>query len=83
MPRRPFNPPREHGRRGPPPPMLEGVPYAAEARPGPAEPFEPGERVFHQKFGPGTITAIDHDKLTVAFDHAGEKRVMQGFVGRA
>jgi DNA helicase-2/ATP-dependent DNA helicase PcrA len=59
------------------------VPYAAAARPGPAEPFEPGERVFHQKFGPGTITAIDHDKLTVAFDHAGEKRVMQGFVDRA
>lgn len=42
--------------------------------------FEVGERVFHEKFGPGTVLAADGDKLTVAFDQAGEKKVMAGFL---
>jgi len=37
-------------------------------------------RVFHQKFGGGTIKAIEGNKLEVAFDHAGEKRVLDSFV---
>ena len=41
-----------------------------------------GERVFHQKFGNGNVTAIDGNKLTVAFDRAGEKRVVNSFVQR-
>jgi DNA helicase-2/ATP-dependent DNA helicase PcrA len=41
-----------------------------------------GERVFHQKFGYGQITAIEGNKLTVAFDKAGEKRVIDSFVER-
>ena len=41
-----------------------------------------GERVFHQKFGPGAVTAVEGNKLTVAFDHAGEKRVIDSFVSR-
>jgi len=36
--------------------------------------------VFHQKFGPGTVIAVEGNKLTVAFDHAGEKRVIDTFV---
>jgi DNA helicase-2/ATP-dependent DNA helicase PcrA len=39
-----------------------------------------GARVFHQKFGPGAVTAVEGNKLTVAFDHAGEKRVIDSFV---
>jgi DNA helicase II / ATP-dependent DNA helicase PcrA len=39
-----------------------------------------GDRVFHQKFGPGAVTAVEGNKLTVAFDHAGEKRVIDTFV---
>jgi DNA helicase-2/ATP-dependent DNA helicase PcrA len=39
-----------------------------------------GTRVFHQKFGAGTITAIDGNKLEVDFDHAGQKRVLDSFV---
>jgi ATP-dependent DNA helicase UvrD/PcrA len=39
-----------------------------------------GDRVFHQKFGNGNVTAIDGNKLTVRFDHAGEKRVLDSFV---
>jgi DNA helicase-2/ATP-dependent DNA helicase PcrA len=39
--------------------------------------------VFHQKFGPGRVSAVEGNKLTVAFDHAGEKRVIDSFVERA
>ncbi|PCI05485.1 MAG: ATP-dependent DNA helicase [Hyphomicrobiales bacterium] len=42
--------------------------------------FELGDRVFHQKFGNGNITLIDGNKLTIAFDKAGEKRVLASFV---
>jgi DNA helicase-2/ATP-dependent DNA helicase PcrA len=45
--------------------------------------FETGDRVFHQKFGYGRITAIEGDKLTVAFDKAGEKRVVASYVAEA
>ena len=48
-----------------------------------AETFQRGERVFHQKFGYGRITAIDGNKLTVKFEKAGEKRVISNFVARA
>lgn len=41
------------------------------------------ERVFHQKFGYGRIRDIDGTKLTVAFDKAGTKKVMDGFVQKA
>ncbi|MBL4891164.1 MAG: ATP-dependent DNA helicase, partial [Rhizobiaceae bacterium] len=42
--------------------------------------FELGDRVFHLKFGNGNITLIDGNKLTIAFDKAGEKRVLASFV---
>src|SRR5574337_2053005 len=42
--------------------------------------FEPGARVFHLKFGPGTVVAADGPKLTVDFDRAGRKLVMGSFV---
>ncbi|MGC1778855.1 MAG: UvrD-helicase domain-containing protein [Xanthobacteraceae bacterium] len=45
--------------------------------------FTLGDRVFHQKFGNGNVTAIDGNKLTIAFDRAGEKRVVDSFVERA
>jgi DNA helicase II / ATP-dependent DNA helicase PcrA len=44
--------------------------------------FALGDRVFHQKFGNGNITAIDGNKLTIQFDRAGEKRVVDSFVER-
>ncbi len=42
--------------------------------------YETGERVFHQKFGYGHITTIEGDKLTIDFEKAGEKRVVESFV---
>jgi ATP-dependent DNA helicase UvrD/PcrA len=44
--------------------------------------FAVGDRVFHQKFGNGNITVIDGNKLTIQFDKAGEKRVVDSFVER-
>src|SRR5215212_5932140 len=42
--------------------------------------FSVGGRVFHPKFGPGTVAAIDGNKLTVDFDEAGRKMVLDSFV---
>ena len=39
-----------------------------------------GARVFHIKFGMGTVSAIDGNKLTVDFDKAGRKMVLESFV---
>ncbi len=41
-----------------------------------------GERVFHLKFGPGTVYGVDGNKLTVDFDKAGRKMVLESFVQR-
>ncbi len=39
-----------------------------------------GDRVFHQKFGYGTVIGIEGDKLEIAFDKAGTKKVVARFV---
>ncbi len=39
-----------------------------------------GARVFHIKFGPGTVAAVDGNKLTVDFDKAGRKMVLESFL---
>jgi DNA helicase-2/ATP-dependent DNA helicase PcrA len=39
-----------------------------------------GARVFHQKFGYGVVTLVEGNKLTVAFEKAGEKRVIDSFL---
>ena len=44
--------------------------------------FSVGDRVFHQKFGNGNVVTVDGNKLTIAFDKAGEKRVVDSFVER-
>ncbi|MGL4279782.1 MAG: ATP-dependent helicase [Albidovulum sp.] len=42
--------------------------------------FTEGDRVFHKKFGYGTVEALEGDKLEVAFDKAGVKHVLAGYV---
>ncbi len=42
--------------------------------------FKAGERVFHQKFGYGTVMGIEGDKLDIEFDKAGAKKVVGRFV---
>jgi DNA helicase-2/ATP-dependent DNA helicase PcrA len=50
---------------------------------GTVSPFSVGDRVFHQKFGYGEVMTVDGNKLTVEFDKAGEKRVVDAYVERA
>jgi DNA helicase-2/ATP-dependent DNA helicase PcrA len=45
--------------------------------------FSIGDRVFHQKFGYGTVRAVEDNKLAIDFEHAGDKKVMDAFVERA
>ena len=59
------------------PKIIEGVMAATES--GPSS-FELDDRVFHQKFGYGLIKDISGNKLTIEFEKAGEKRVIDSFV---
>jgi DNA helicase-2/ATP-dependent DNA helicase PcrA len=65
------------------PPLIESrpPPRAAEIRH--VGGFAAGDRVFHQKFGYGTIRAVEENKLSIDFDKAGDKKVMDSFVSRA
>ena len=42
--------------------------------------FTTGDRVFHTKFGYGEVTGIEGDKLEIAFEKAGTKKVVARFV---
>jgi DNA helicase-2/ATP-dependent DNA helicase PcrA len=64
-----------------PPLTIEGELVAKST--GTVSEFGVGDRVFHQKFGNGNVVAVDGNKLTIAFDKAGEKRVVDSFVTRA
>ncbi len=39
-----------------------------------------GQRVFHGKFGYGTIAVIEGNKLEIDFEHSGRKKVLDSFV---
>ncbi len=45
--------------------------------------FGPGDKVFHQKFGTGTVVTTDGNKLDIKFDKAGRKKVIDSFVSKA
>jgi DNA helicase-2/ATP-dependent DNA helicase PcrA len=66
---------RRHG-----PLTIEGELVAKST--GASSAFSIGDRVFHVKFGNGNVVAVDGNKLTIAFDKAGEKRVVDSFVER-
>jgi DNA helicase-2/ATP-dependent DNA helicase PcrA len=51
-------------------------------RPSPEIGFAIGDRVFHEKFGYGTIERVESNKLDVAFQ-TGRKKVVDSFVKRA
>ncbi|MDQ0395243.1 DNA helicase-2/ATP-dependent DNA helicase PcrA [Labrys monachus] len=50
---------------------------------GTASAYKIGDRVFHVKFGYGEVAEIDGNKLTVDFDKAGRKRVVDSFIDAA
>ncbi|WP_119392531.1 ATP-dependent helicase [Taklimakanibacter lacteus] len=62
------------------PHIIEGQLVARETE---GQNIERGARVFHQKFGYGRVTHVDGNKLTIDFDKAGEKRVLDSFVERS
>ena len=72
--------PRHSAKRIGAPITIEGELVAKST--GAASDFSVGDRVFHQKFGNGNVTVVDGNKLTIAFDRAGEKRVVDSFVER-
>ncbi|WP_439595597.1 ATP-dependent helicase [Falsiroseomonas sp.] len=65
------------------PRVTEVNPWDTRERPPRESSLTKGERVFHQKFGYGTITDIDEDRLDITFDHTGPKRVLDRFVQKA
>jgi DNA helicase-2/ATP-dependent DNA helicase PcrA len=63
-----------HGLRQPS--EARGITIDAEA----VSAFAVDDRVFHQKFGYGTVTGVEGDKLAIDFDKAGEKHVVGRFL---
>ncbi len=51
-------------------------------RPARTDKITVGQRVFHEKFGYGEVTAADDDRLDINFEKAGAKRVMDRFVAK-
>ncbi len=45
--------------------------------------IEVGQRVFHEKFGYGQVLVVEGNKLQIAFDKAGTKKVIDSFVAPA
>ncbi|HTT80685.1 MAG TPA: UvrD-helicase domain-containing protein [Stellaceae bacterium] len=45
--------------------------------------FAIGDRVFHEKFGYGTVRLVEDNKLAIDFEKAGDKKIMDAFVQRA
>ncbi len=64
------------------PPLIEAQAHSIQTSDPAASEYERGDRIFHQKFGYGIVNAVEGNKLTVAFDKAGEKKVIDTFVTR-
>jgi len=62
------------------PPLIEGEARLVARSGGDDSHYRSGDRIFHQKFGYGRIRTVEGNKLTVDFDKAGEKRVIDSFV---
>ena len=67
----------------PPPSYLQGqAEQVVTTAPGTSD-YAIGERVFHQKFGYGMIEDIEGNKLSIVFEKAGAKKVIDSFVDPA
>ena len=67
----------------PPPSYLQGqAEQVVTTAPGSSD-YAIGERVFHQKFGYGMIEDIEGNKLSIVFEKAGAKKVIDSFVDPA
>lgn len=71
-----------YGESGPRGKTIDGQLVAKSTASEPSK-FAVGDRVFHIKFGNGNVAGVEGNKLTIDFDRAGQKRVLDGFVERA
>jgi len=69
-------------RRGGGPLTIEGELVARSTDDGRGSAFSVGQRVFHLKFGYGAIEQIEGNKLTIEFEKAGKKKVLDSFVSK-
>ena len=60
-------------------PDIAGDTWQAEKRES-AGTYQVGMRIFHQKFGYGVIRAVEDTRLDIAFEKAGQKKVLDSFV---
>ncbi|HEX8045898.1 ATP-dependent helicase [Rhizobium sp.] len=70
-----------YGESGPKTRTIDGELIAKSTSTEPSK-FFVGDRVFHIKFGNGNVSGVEGNKLTIEFDRAGQKRVLDGFVER-
>jgi DNA helicase-2/ATP-dependent DNA helicase PcrA len=69
-------------RRSPGPMTIDGDLVARSVDDGRGSKYGLGERVFHLKFGYGRIEALEGNKLTIEFEKAGRKKVLDSFVSK-
>ena len=61
--------------------LIEGKAELLTSRPvGKTGAFKVGDRIFHAKFGYGRIEAVEGNKLDIAFERSGRKKVIDSFV---
>ena len=59
--------------------VLEGQLVAKSVSEG-SSAYNVGNRIFHDKFGGGVVVEVEGNKLTIDFDRAGRKKVVDDFV---
>jgi DNA helicase-2/ATP-dependent DNA helicase PcrA len=69
-------------RRGGGPLTIDGDLVARSTDDGRGSKYAVGERVFHLKFGYGRIESLEGNKLTIEFEKAGKKKVLDSFVSK-
>jgi DNA helicase II / ATP-dependent DNA helicase PcrA len=64
--------------------LIEGKAEILQSRPpGKTGSFKAGDRIFHDKFGYGKVEAVEGNKLDIAFEKSGRKKVIDSFVQAA
>jgi DNA helicase II / ATP-dependent DNA helicase PcrA len=69
-------------RKGGGPLTIDGDLVARSTDDGRGSKYSVGERVFHLKFGYGRIESLEGNKLSIEFEKAGKKKVLDSFVSK-
>jgi DNA helicase-2/ATP-dependent DNA helicase PcrA len=69
-------------RKSPGPTTIDGDLVARSTDDGRGSAYSTGQRVFHLKFGYGTVTQVEGNKLSIDFEKAGRKKVLDSFVSK-